>query len=96
MSRDRVGQAIYEETGLRPWSGVEAWDKLPEERKEPWMRDADRAISAMDNVKFEKLAEILEHRAVYIRRLADQSHEYKIADVLEALASGIRTEIVRL
>ncbi len=51
--RDRVGQAIYEETGLiRPWSGVEAWDKLPDERKEPWRRDADRAIAAMGMVEF--------------------------------------------
>ena len=37
--RDRVGRAIYE----KPGSDCD-WYSLPEDRREPWRKDADRII----------------------------------------------------
>jgi hypothetical protein len=37
--RDRVARALYEEPGHKA-----DWDKLSEERREPWRKDADRII----------------------------------------------------
>jgi len=38
--RDRVGRVLYEEPGKNC-----DWYKLSEERREPWRKDADRAIA---------------------------------------------------
>ena len=37
--RDLVGRALYEEPGTDC-----DWSKLPDERREPWRKDADRVI----------------------------------------------------
>lgn len=37
--RDQVGRALYEEPGLD-----RNWYDLPEDRREPWRKDADRII----------------------------------------------------
>lgn len=46
--RDRVGRAIYECEEERGNTDRPDWYSLSEERREPWRKDADRAIEVIN------------------------------------------------
>ena len=93
--RDRVGRAIFEEP-MRPGRGLpDSWYDLPEEKREPWRQDADRAIA----VAVADLVELVDRLDNYVasltnlKGLPDSVHVAALRGGLPSVARDLRAAI---